>query len=157
MDHQGDALQMRTVPLSARLLGWLGVVPFAVLSLVCIFASAQAASQAGFALVLYGMIILSFMGGAQWGLAMVARVQASAAMPRRLAISILPPLAALAMAALPPRGALLGLAILFTALLVYDHSTVRAGVAPAWYRELRTQLTTAVVICLLAAAGLGWL
>jgi hypothetical protein len=39
------------------------------------------------------------------------------------------------------------------ALLAYDLSTVRRGLAPVWYGTLRSQLTGAVVI-LLAIAGL---
>lgn len=156
MDHQLDAPQSRAIPPSARLLGWLGVVPFAILSLGTIFGDAQAATSAGFTLVLYGMIILAFMGGAQWGLAMVAEKNPSRALSRRLAVSVLPALAALAMAALPTRGALLGLGLLFVALLAYDITTVQSGIAPRWYQELRIQLTIAVVLCLLAAAALGW-
>jgi len=59
------------------------------------------------------------------------------------------------MAILPPRAALLGLALVFGALLAYDLATVRAGIAPAWYARLRTRLTVAVVLCLVVAAGLG--
>ena len=103
-------------------------------------------------LVLYGAIILSFMGGAQWGLSMVT---GGSTMRTRLAISVLPALAAFGLWFLPATGALLGLAAVFVALLLYDIATARAGAAPAWYPALRIQLTSAVVICLLLASLIG--
>ena len=155
MDHQVGMPQKHAIPKSALVLGWLGVLPFALFSLVAVATRSQVAGHAATALVLYGMIILSFMGGAQWGLAMRAPDEAPAALARRLGISVLPALGAFALGALPPRPALLGLALLFAALLAYDLSTVRAGAAPAWYGKLRMQLTAAVVLCLLTACVFG--
>jgi hypothetical protein len=68
-------------------------------------------------LVLYGAIIISFMGDAQWGLAMV-----------RLAISVLPPLSAFGLWFLPATPAMLGLAAVFVAFLLYDIATSRRRV-----------------------------
>jgi len=155
MDHDTPMLQDLTIPRSAVLLGWLGVVPFAALSLAPLLLGPHEAVRAVTGLVLYAAIILSFMGGAQWGLAMAREVDQQADLSRRLTVSVLPALAAYAMAILPPRAALLGLALVFGALLAYDLATVRAGIAPAWYARLRIQLTVAVVLCLVVAAGLG--
>jgi hypothetical protein len=113
------------------------------------------AGPAAGALVLYAAIILSFMGGAQWGLAVSAQAAGPALLARRLALSVLPALAAFALALVPERAALLGLAAVFGALLAYDVMTVRAGLAPPWYARLRIQLTAAVVLCLLLGAGFG--
>lgn len=155
MDHQGPMLHDATIPRSALLLGWLGVLPFAASCLVAVFGNADAAGLALRALVVYGAIILSFMGGAQWGLAMAAVGEGPSALARRLAVSTLPALAAFGLAALASRTALIGLAAVFAALLVYDVSTARSGVAPPWYPALRSQLTAAVVACLLVAAAFG--
>jgi Protein of unknown function (DUF3429) len=155
MDHNAKMPQDHSIPRIALLLGWLGVVPFVALGLATVIADQQAAASASSALVLYAAVILSFMGGAQWGLAMVTGVNEPPVLARRLAISVLPALAAFALAILPARAALTGLAAVFLALLAYDIATARAGIAPAWYPALRIQLTTAVVFCLLVAVGLG--
>jgi len=155
MDYHAEMQLERAIPRSALLLGWLGVLPFAALSFACVFASPQAASRAIAALILYAAIILAFMGGAQWGVGMLAKARGPAVLARRLGISVLPALAAFAMPALPARTALLGLATVFVALLASDIASARAGVAPAWYPALRIPLTIAVVLCLLLAAGFG--
>ena len=140
------------IPRPAFLLGWLGVIPFAAFALLAATGSVLPNGAAMNGLVLYGAIILSFMGGAQWGLSMV---MGGSTMRTRLAISVLPALAAFGLWFLPAPGALLGLAAVFVALLLYDIATARAGAAPAWYPALRIQLTSAVVICLLSASLIG--
>lgn len=144
-----------TIPRSALLLGWLGVLPFAASGLVAVSGSAETAGIAMRALAVYATIILSFMGGAQWGLAMVAPLASPSELARRLAISTLPALAAFGLAFVSSRTSLLGLAAVFVALLVYDFASARSGIAPPWYPALRSQLTAAVVLCLVGAAGFG--
>jgi hypothetical protein len=133
------------LPRSALILGWAGVIPFAGLT---------AASLAGFplpapaipALTAYGAIILSFMGGAQWGLTV-----ATAGLDRRwlgYVASVLPALAAWTALLMPDRAALGLLIGGFVMLLAYDLWTVGAGIAPRWYGRLRLQLTVAVVVLL---------
>lgn len=148
-------LQDTTIPKPALVLGWLGVLPFAASCLAAISGNADTASLAMRALVVYATIILSFMGGAQWGLAMVAASGGPSELARRLAVSTLPALAAFGLAALSSRPALLGLAAVFVALFFYDLATARSGVAPNWYPALRAQLTAVVVPCLLIAAAFG--
>lgn len=155
MDHVANMPSDHTIPRPALLLGWLGVLPFAASCLGVVAGSARTAELASQVLVVYATVIVSFMGGVQWGLAMIAPDGGSATLPRRLAISTLPALAAFVMAALPVQSAMLGLAAVFCALLAYDAVTVRAGVAPRWYLALRVQLTAAVVLCLILAAAFG--
>ncbi len=140
------------IPRSALVLGWLGVLPFAACALLSITGGVLPPGAAARALVLYGAIILSFMGGAQWGLAMAAERNRPGALAPRLIISVLPALAAFGLWFLPAIFGLIGLAAVFAALLAYDIETARAGVAPAWYPQLRIQLTGAVVLCLLLSA-----
>ena len=140
------------IPRPAFVLGWLGVIPFAAFALLAVTGGVLPHGSAMSGLVLYGAIILSFMGGAQWGLSMVT---GGSTLRTRLAISVLPALAAFGLWFLPAAGALLGLAAVFVALLLYDIATVRAGAAPEWYPALRIQLTSAVVICLLLASFIG--
>jgi len=146
--------QAVAIPRSALALGWLGVVPFAILAAVSVAGPPSIAAAATAALVLYGVVILSFMGGAQWGLAL-ASAEDIAARARRFAISTAPALAAFGASFLPAPYALAGLALGFIALLAYDLAAARRGVAPGWYPALRVQLTSAVVLCLSAALVLG--
>jgi hypothetical protein len=143
------------IPLPAFVLGWLGVIPFAAFALLAATGGVlpHGAARSGF--VLYGAIILSFMGGAQWGLSMVTTRGEPSSMGPRLAISVLPALAAFGLWFLPATQALLGLAAVFVALLLYNMAAARVGAAPAWYPALRIQLTSAVVVCLLLASLIG--
>ncbi len=143
------------IPRSAFVLGWLGVLPFAALALFAVTGGVLPTGAAVSGLVQYGLIILSFMGGAQWGLAMRAAGSDDGVAGWRLVISVLPALAAFGLSFLPSGSGLLGLAAAFVALLGYDVLTARAGAVPTWYAALRLQLTGAVVVCLLIAAAFG--
>jgi FtsH-binding integral membrane protein len=149
---------MSTIPTSAFWLGWAGVIPFAGLAALLLLDAAPVAgldqSRALSALLAYGMIILSFMGGVQWGLEM-ARGSQSAGAARGLgyAVSVVPALIAFGASFASPAAALLILAVGFALLLAYDLQRIREGVGPDWYARLRVQLSTAVVACLAAAVG----
>ena len=143
------------IPRAALVLGWLGVIPFAAFSLLALTGGVLPPGAALHALVLYGVVILSFMGGAHWGLAIAPDEASSRVSAMRLALSVLPALAGFALSFLPAVAALVGLSAAFVALLAYDVAAARAGAAPAWYPALRLQLTGAVVICLLLAALFG--
>lgn len=143
------------IPRAAHVLGWLGVLPFAGLTALAIMGGPLSRASLIGALILYGIVILSFMSGVQWGLAMLAPPEAGANLGPRLGLSVLPALGAFGLWFLPASFALPGLVGLFVALLAADLATVRAGLAPAWYPALRLQLTGAVVVCLLVAAVLG--
>jgi hypothetical protein len=142
----------RSIPRPALVLGAAGVIPFAALALLMALGGAGllAPEQAERVLRLYAALILSFMGGAQWGLASASARGPSA---RALAVSVLPALFAWAAFLVPSRPGLLALAAAFLALMLYDLWTVARGEAPAWYGRLRIGLTLAVVACL-AVAGL---
>ena len=142
------------IPRPALILGWLGLLPFATFALLAVTGGVLRPGAVS-ALVLCGIVILSFMGGAQWGLAMAMPRGGPSALGQRLAISVLPALAAFGLWYAPPTMALIGLAAVFVALLGYDIATARAGEAPSWYPALRLQLTSAVVVCLLLTALSG--
>jgi hypothetical protein len=137
------------IPGAVLALGWAGVIPFAGLALAAVAGIALPLVPLP-ALAAYGTAILSFMGGAQWGLAM-----RTAAGARGYAVSVLPALLGWVALLLPARPGLVLLAAGFALLLGYDLWTVRRGEAPAWYAHLRAQLTGAVVLILLAAALLA--
>lgn len=134
------------VPPAAAALGLAGVLPFAAAALATL-GGGPAGAFAGGALLAYGAVILSFLGGIHWGLA-IDRGQAGY---RRLGVGVLPSL--VGWAALLAGGAW-GLALLaaaFLLVLVADVRLTRDGAAPGWFPRLRVVLTNAVVLCLLVA------
>ncbi len=140
-------------PSTPFLLGWSGVIPFAALTLAALIDWNPFGIDPEAALAAYGACILSFLGGAQWGV-LLPRDRTEAHEPWRYAVSVLPQLLAFGCLLLPERLALLGLIVGFLGLVAYDLSTVRAGLTPPWYGRLRPALTGAVVL-LLAVAAIG--
>jgi hypothetical protein len=141
---------MKEIPSLAFWLGWAGVIPFAALSSGLWTGGAGDLDETGLlrALISYGAIILSFMGGVQWGLELTRGDGDGLG----FLASVVPALAAFAATFVHPLAALAILAAGFILLLFYDLRRIRAGIGPAWYGRLRIQLSTSVVICLIAAA-----
>ncbi len=134
------------IPRPALLLGWAGVIPFALLTAASVLDIQAWSLDPTMALQAYGACILSFMGGAQWG---VLLPQEGGHAPFfRYLISVLPALLAFLCLLIPSTPGLIGLIIGFLALLAYDLSTIDQGIAPRWYASLRIQLTLAVVVLL---------
>jgi hypothetical protein len=140
------------IPRSALILGVLGVAPFAALSAATVSGLEVAPIPTVPALETYAAVILSFMGGAQWGLTVAGPTERAANPWRRFGISVLPALVGWGALLAPARPALLLLAAAFALLAAYDLWSVRRGEAPAWYGRLRLGLTLAVVACLAVAA-----
>ncbi len=145
---------MTHIPSPAFWLGWAGVLPFAALSALTLIESGATTGigQGAIlqALITYGMIILSFMGGVQWGLEMT-RGDGKSPDAIGFAASVVPALVAFGASFVNPMAALVILAVGFVLLLAYDLRRIRAGIGPGWYAGLRFQLSTAVVLCLGAA------
>ena len=149
----------RATERDATLLGYLGLLPFAACVLV-VWTSPLVFSP-GFAggwlhwTMLYAAIILSFMGGARWALAMLADGRRSAPMSGLLA-AVAPALLAWLMVipsnfgpvVFPYSFRLTVLGLGFVALWFEDRHGVRAREAPAWYGRLRTRLTFWVCLSL---------
>jgi hypothetical protein len=144
-------LSIAAIPKPALILGWAGVLPFAALTGAAI-SGFRLPVDAQLALVGYGAVILSFMGGVQWGIAL-----RSPAETRWIgyAVSVVPALIAWPCLLLPRPWALAGLIAGFLLLLAYDIWTVRKGWAPDWYAALRLELTVAVVTLLTASLAFG--
>jgi hypothetical protein len=125
-----------TIPGSARLLGFGGLLPFAAAALVALSAEGALRAQALAALIAYGAVILSFLGGIRWGLAMAAPDQD--ALAARLAFSVVPSLAGWVALLLPAGPGLVLLALGFLAMLAADRHVAEA---PGWYPRLRLPLS----------------
>ena len=135
---------------TGRLLGALGLIPFVVLSLwlYAIPADHVWRSQTIALLCGYGAVILSFLGGARWGLA-ISRPSDDGA--RTLTLAMAPPLVGWASLATPVPYAFAVLAVAFAAQGAWDAFAVHAGSAPHWYGRLRTMLTIVVVATMVLA------
>lgn len=141
------------VPAIAAWLGGLGAVPFVALAVAMLGLDGLTRAFVVQALLGYGAVILSFLGGIHWGMAIAPRATpAGAGLARRLAWSVVPSLVGWAALLVPPVTGLFALAAAFAAMLGIDLQATKLGAAPAWYPVLRVPLTLAVVAALVAAA-----
>lgn len=136
------------IPASVLIYGMLGLIPFLAPPLAALtFPALKPAS--GLVLAIYGGLILSFLGGARWGLA----IRSSSPNVLTVSIAMVPTLAALALlVAMPGHPALLfpGLA---GALAVHWLWDLGSDGLPPWYPALRTMLTAGAVAGLLLGAA----
>ena len=147
----GGAIQApATIPAAALWLGPLGLIPFLAGALAPWILPAERLPDASLALIGYGAVILSFLGGVHWGLA------APAGRPLQIGLSVVPSLVAwLALLVANLQGtdtALWLLAAAFAVLLPGDLLAAARGLAPGWYPRLRVPLTLIVVACLVVGA-----
>ncbi len=140
------------VPSAARSLGAAGLLP-TLAALAAVAFGGPALAAAGFAIAaIYGAAILSFLGGAWWGIA-AARAPEHR-LGALLAVAVLPSLlAAGALWALSPLAvAVLGLA--FLGAPAVDRLLLAEGFAPPWWLSLRLPLSAAMGVLHLAVAAL---
>lgn len=147
----------RGIPAPALALGLAGLIPFAGLALLVVFGrdlglDGLAIRIARHALMTYAAVILSFMGGVNWGLAIAA--PSPSRLWRRLTLSVLPALVAWVCLVVPFEmvQSLLGLAFALALLLTHDLRAVARGEAPDWYARLRLLLTAIAALALVTAA-----
>ena len=153
---------------SARRTAWAlslaGYVPFAFLAFVLVIDGRYGVwgELALDALLTYGAVILSFMGGVRWGAAIADRVDTHRA--RDVAVSVVPSLVGWAALFMPSPVGLAVLALAFAAQGAWDAFSAQKawdglvgeggrGVArlPPWFGRLRIVLTLLVVGALVAA------
>lgn len=142
------------VPSAAKWLGALGAIPFVFLGLAGPFIEASIQERAHFGLAAYGAVILSFLGGVHWGLAIAdaGSLQSNGATFARLGISVVPSLVGWVALLLSRPIGLLVLAAAFSGLLLVDLHASRKAQTPTWYPKLRWPLTVVVAASLTLAA-----
>jgi ABC-type proline/glycine betaine transport system permease subunit len=141
------------VPSSAGWLGGLGAAPFIGLAGAMPFLAGNLRQLVAHALVAYGAIILSFLGGVHWGMAIGSPSSTyHGKLKARLTLSVIPSLAAWAALLVAETTGLCILAAAIAAMLWVDTRATRMGQAPPWYPKLRIPLTCAVVATLLFGA-----
>ena len=134
---------MQAIPRYAKLLGYSGVLPFAVLAVLHFYGKQQIADAALRSFIAYGAIILSFLGGIRWGVASQSDRFGGAAP----VISVLPSLWAFGCLLWPdPEIALWGLMAGFMLMAIADRWFPPPGGAN-WMIVLRTRLSSAVIAC----------
>lgn len=136
-------------PPSALALGAAGLVPFVGLAALVLAGRTELFGVATRpALLAYGAIIASFLGGIRWGLAAERGLGL-----RDYGLSVLPSLLAWAALALPAPWDLRGIGVVVLAWGLVDQDLPRRGVAPRWLGRLRLALSAVAGLSLLAA---GW-
>ena len=143
-------LRPPTIPIAPLALGLAGLLPFWGLALALLVHSAFGLDTAhvDMALATYAAIIVSFLGGIRWGLAL----RGGGEDPVPWAISVVPSLVAWAALAVPEPWRLVILGLVALVLGPIDLALVRSGVAPAWFGRLRLILSTGAGVALLLAA-----
>jgi Protein of unknown function (DUF3429) len=138
------------IPVAPLALGVSGLIPFWGLALALLIYSAlgRETNRIVFALAAYAAIIISFLGGIRWGLAVAAKAEDV----KPYAISVVPSLVAWAALAAPGHWRFVILGLVALALGPLDLELVRSGQAPAWFGRLRMILSTGAGIALLMAA-----
>lgn len=131
----------------ARMLGWAGVIPFAVLAVTSYTGAPESVQQL---LIGYALVILAFVNGGLWAGALERPANA----PAPLIASNLLLLAGVPALLMPLSAAAGWLAVLFGLHLVAEWSWVLTG-HPGWYRQLRVMLSGSIIALLLIAAMAG--
>jgi hypothetical protein len=139
------------VPPAAAWLGGFGIIPFVVLSLAQTFAGEALKERLSFALLAYGAVILSFLGGIHWGLA-IAVPQIDNTLWRRMTLSTVPALVGWVALVTPAGIGFFILAGAFVAMLLADIQASRMQEAPVWYPRLRWPLSCGAVATLLVGS-----
>ena len=152
-DRPSAPLQ-QPIPQAALWLGAFGAIPFVGLAAGGHLLGDAWRDAVVLALTAYGAVILSFLGGIHWGLAMAGTGSAVGDTPsfRRLALSVLPSLIGWVSLLIPAAFGLPVLAVAFAGMLFLDHLASRRREVPAWYLGLRWPLTLAVIASIAAGA-----
>ena len=140
---------------AANRLGAAGLIPFAAASVAIWIVPADHLAWAGFVLVAYGAVILSFMGAVHWGLVISSGSREGRGDATRwLSLGVIPALLAWLALLISVLNALFLLAGAFALVYALDRMAIAAALAPPWYGRLRLRLTmTVILLLLLGAAG----
>jgi hypothetical protein len=144
------------LPRSAMILGSVGLTPFILLAIQTATGLPMGAGMvetAREALVIYGAIVMSFLGGIQWGLAVSSADRSDSW--RRYGFSVVPTVLACLSVWLGGHSGLVALASALTAWIIYELWCSGLGEAPQWYARLRLGLSVVAVACLVLAATYG--
>lgn len=140
---------------NAQRIAWVlslsGFIPFAGCALALLFLSPDHAQYglAADAMKTYGAVILSFLGGTRWGLALQGDAEKNTAFI--YVASIVPSLVGWFSLLLPAPYVFAALALAFLGQGIWDSKSGQVGVISAWFVKLRITLTILVTGSLLLA------
>ncbi|WP_089658755.1 DUF3429 domain-containing protein [Franzmannia pantelleriensis] len=126
-------------------LGAAGLLPFAMTLTMAWVAPSDWQAWAVSAFLFYSAVILSFLGGVQWGVAMSLDAPEDAAFAARMLRSMLPSLIAWPALLLSDLAATVILLAGYLLIHAYESQPVSRARLPGWYRSLRRSLTLCVV------------
>ena len=134
-------MDRKAIPFRAALLGYSGAIPFAAFSVLVALTNSDLRQVALDGFLIYGAVILSFLGGIRWG----AACSDSHEPGRGLLVSVLPSLWAAFFLWWPSHeitaaGLMAGFIFMGLADQLYPGQNM-----PAWMATLRTRLTIVVV------------
>jgi hypothetical protein len=143
------------LPLIAILLGIAGLIPFVGVALASFSPDPAQTTRMLTALIGYGAVILSFLGGVHWGFALApGAIRSAPGVERtRLLLGVLPSLvgwvALLLPSVLPAWCGLLLLAAGFLATTIVEGQAARRALTPPGYLWMRWALSLVVIAILL--------
>ena len=145
------------LPLAAVALGVLGLIPFVASGVLSVTGDPTLAPRALLALIGYGAVILSFLGGVHWGFALpVVPPPVVPSVGARLVLGVAPSLVGWGAVVLAAwrwdEIALLVLIAGFIGTMIGEARAHRRGLMPPGYIWLRWGLTAGVLICLVSVA-----
>jgi hypothetical protein len=145
---------MKAIPRPALIVGAIGGLPFVVLAVIPWLPVDQGLRLLALqSLINYAALALVFLGAVHWGLGIAGYGDAQPGTVRwgRITWSVVPFGLAFVALYLPPRIAMIELALALIGAQVIDGWAARGGTAPPWYRSLRRPLTAVGVAALVVS------
>jgi hypothetical protein len=136
-------------PVIAHRLGQLGLVPFVLGALLVWLVYPEVQPHVTLALSGYATVIVAFLGGVHWGLAM----RADAHGPRAFRWAVVPPLVAWLANIMPAHAGLVVLGVMLLVCYGVDRQLYRAQGMEAWLTMRFRLSSVAALSCFLGAAG----
>lgn len=145
-------MTLRNTPKPALVLGLAGLLPFWGLAISMLMIDPEMKVGVVRAEIGFGAVILSFLGGIHWGLAVMNKQSADWS---RLGWGVTPSLLGWGALFLPPVWGLTLLLCGFVAAAVIDYRTFTDDKATQWFASLRTVLSIGAISALLFTLVIG--
>ncbi|MCA2998672.1 MAG: DUF3429 domain-containing protein [Rhodocyclaceae bacterium] len=144
----------------ATILSYAGTIPFVVCAVILLFGTAMGLGSlrqfAGQAITSYAAVIVSFLGGIQWGVALATHEQQPQTARSLFLLSVVPSLLAWATLFLPNGSSRVIVAIFLIGFVwVIDALLHLQQVLPTWFFHLRSIVSAVAMTSLIAALLVG--
>ena len=142
---------MVAIPAPAKILGFGGLIPFAVTSASVFVLNGNDQLMALDIMLHYSAVILSFLGAVHWGAGLASLNDRSGTRSDtwiRLGWSVTPALVAWLAIQMNLLPSLITFILGFTGTFIFDVWSGKKGWLPNWYVKLRKPLSLIVLICL---------